>query len=154
MACAVACCAAEPPAPTFALPGKAAPVRLRIEVTLNGESPNVGWDTFLGRWFEFFDRDASGALSREEAARLGPLPLPGKRELAFDFAALDRDGGGASRAEFADYCRRGGGVATVGTVSPPAADDLRLSALFQQRLDADRDGRYSAAELRSIAAAL
>jgi Ca2+-binding EF-hand superfamily protein len=153
--CAAICCAAEPGgAPTFSLPGETTPLHLRVEVAVNGQSPDASWQKFFSRWFEFFDRDADGMLDREEARRLRPLPLPGKKELAFDLAERDRDSGGVSPAEFAAHLRRGGCWAVVGSVDPPAIEDLRLGALLHRQLDANRDGRFSAEELRNISAAL
>src|SRR5262249_1800572 len=89
-------------------------------------------------------------LSRDEAGRVVPLPLPlpGRRELTTDFAKLDADGDGkGSRAEWKAYCRGNGLGPVVAVVEPPAANDLPLRARFFRRLDADGDGKPPRAEL-------
>src|SRR5437867_1524176 len=74
--------------PVLLLPGKKRPFRLGLEVT-NGKSSSADWEAFLDRLFDHFDRDGDGSLSRAEAGRLMPLPLPGGKELAIDFDKLD-----------------------------------------------------------------
>jgi Ca2+-binding EF-hand superfamily protein len=146
----------EPPAgPVLLLPCAKGPVRLRVDVVIDGQPPAAAWDAFLDRLFDYFDRDGDGFLSRDEAGRMVPLPLPGRRELTIDFARLDADGDGkASRAEWKGYCRGNGCGPVVVVVEPSSADDLRLGELFFRRLDADGDGKLTRAELRRAPRAL
>jgi Ca2+-binding EF-hand superfamily protein len=138
---------AEPAGPVLVFPGGPA-ARLRLEVTFDGQHPEVRWSAFLDALFDFLDRDGDGWLSPAEVARMPPLPLPGGRELTADFANLDanRDGR-ASRAELKAFCRAGGFAPVVVVVRSPSADDLRLAAAFQRRLDANGDGILTRAEL-------
>jgi Ca2+-binding EF-hand superfamily protein len=138
-----------PGGPVLALPGEDRPLRLRLDVVIDGKSPTAAWDVFLERLFDFFDRDGDGWLSRDEVGRTVPLPLPGGKELTIDFARLDADRNGkASRAELKAFCRANGFGPVVAVVEPPSADDLRLSGLLLRGLDADGNGKLTRAELR------
>jgi Ca2+-binding EF-hand superfamily protein len=137
-----------PTEPVLLLPGTEEPTRLRLEVVVDGQAPAVAWEAFLDRLLDWFDRDGDGSLTRAEANRMFPLPLPEGKELALDFAKLDTDGNGkVSRAELKAYCRANGFGPVVAFVEPPSADDLRLADLFLHRLDANGDGRLTRAEL-------
>jgi Ca2+-binding EF-hand superfamily protein len=138
-----------PSGPVLLLPGADGPLRLRLDVVIDGKPPAAAWGEFLDRLFDYFDRDGDGSLSREEAGRMVALPLPGGKELAIDFARLDADGDGkGSRAELKSFCRANGFGPVVAAVRPPTADDVRLAELMFRRLDADGDGRLTRAELR------
>lgn len=145
--------AKAPTGTVLLFPGEGVPFRLRLEMA--GPAPAKDWDEFLDRLFDHFDRDGDGALSRAEAARIVPLPIPGDRELLIDFGRLDadRDGKG-SRSELKAFCRGQGFAPVVLTVSGPGADDDRLARLFLTRLDANGDGKLSAGELRRAPRAL
>jgi Ca2+-binding EF-hand superfamily protein len=148
---------AEKPAPcqVLVLPGAKGPCRIRLEVLIDGRSPETAWDRFLDRLFDWFDQDGNGSLSEAEVRRMFPLPLPGRKELVIDFARLDTNGDGkASLAEFKEFCRRGGFVPVVVQVAAPSADDFRLAELFLRRLDSNGDGKLSRAELRQAAESL
>jgi Ca2+-binding EF-hand superfamily protein len=119
---------------------------LRLEVLVDGRPPEAGWGAFLERLFDWFDRDGDGSLSREEAARIFPLPLPGGKALAVDFARLDVDQDGkASRKELKAYCRRHGFGPVVAVVEPPSAEDTRLADLFLRHLG---NGKLTRADWR------
>jgi Ca2+-binding EF-hand superfamily protein len=138
-----------PAGPVLLFPGAKGPSRLRLDVVVDSQSPTTAWDAFLDRLFDFFDQDGDGLLSRDEASRMFPLPIPGRNELIIDFAKLDADGNGkASRAELKSFCRANGFGPVVVVVAPPSADDLRLAELLFHRLDADGDGKLTQAELR------
>jgi Ca2+-binding EF-hand superfamily protein len=135
--------------PVVLLPGAKEPSRLRLDVSIDGKPPTAAWDAFLDQLFDFFDRDGDGSLSRDEASRMVPLPLPGGKELTVDFARLDADGNRkGSREEWKSYCRANGFGPVVTVVKPPSADDLRLGELLFRRLDADGDGKLTESELR------
>jgi Ca2+-binding EF-hand superfamily protein len=137
------------------LPGAKEPFRLRLDVVLDGRSPDTAWEGFLDRLFDWFDRDGDGALSKAEVARMFPLPLPGRRELAIEFARLDTDGDGkASRTELKAYCRRNGFGPVVVEVEGPSAADARLAELFLRRLDTDGDGKLTKVEWQQAADSL
>jgi Ca2+-binding EF-hand superfamily protein len=136
------------PGPVLLLPGAKEPCRLRLEIAVDGQPPAAAWERFLDRLFAHFDTDGDGSLSRAEAARLMPLPLPGGKELVIAFDRLDADGDGkASRAELKAFCRAGGFTPVVVVVAGPAREDVRLADLFRG-LDADGDGKLTRAELR------
>jgi Ca2+-binding EF-hand superfamily protein len=142
--------AEQPPAgPVLMLPGANEPVRLRPDVSVDGQPPTAAWEAFLDRLFDWFDRDGDGSLSRAEADRIFPLPLPGGKELTIDFARIDAGGNGKlGRAGLKAFCRENGFTPVVAVVEPPSADDLRLADLFLRRLDADGDGKLTRAELQ------
>src|SRR5258708_2375110 len=63
--------------PVLVLPGAKEPCRVRLDVVVDGQSPTAAWEAFLDSLFDWFDRDGDGSLSRDEASRMVPLPLPG-----------------------------------------------------------------------------
>jgi Ca2+-binding EF-hand superfamily protein len=141
-------------APVLLLPGGREHFALRLEVS-GDPSPTAEWEAFLERLFDHFDRDGDGWLSRAEAGRIMPLPLPGGKELVIDFDRLDTDHNGkGSRAELKAYCRQNGFAPVVLVVLPPSADDARLAHLFLHQLDANGDGKLSLDELRRAPRAL
>jgi Ca2+-binding EF-hand superfamily protein len=129
-------------------PTGGAPARLRVEVTGAGGRPDAGWAAFLDRLFDHFDRDGNGALSAPEVVQVFPLPLPGGKTVATDFAGLDADRDGrATRSEFKAFYRRAGFAPVVVVPTAPSADDLRLAAALFRHLDRDGDGQLTASEV-------
>src|SRR5262249_50375266 len=118
------------PSGALSLPGEKEPVRLRLEIVSDGKPLDGEWEEFLDRLFDHFDRDGDGSLSRAEATRIMPLPLPGGKELVIDFDRLDADQNGkASRAELKAFCRAGGFTPVVLVVTLPTAEDAALESL-------------------------
>jgi Ca2+-binding EF-hand superfamily protein len=123
-------------------------VSIRIEIDIDGQTAGQGWHAFLDRLFRHFDRNGDGKLDAAEVARMFPLPLPGRKTLAMNFAAMDADKDGAvSLGELKKYCAKGGFAPVVAVFEPATVDDARLAKLFTMELDTNRDGKLSAAEL-------
>jgi Ca2+-binding EF-hand superfamily protein len=143
----------RPPAgPVLLLPRAKEPLRLMLDMVVDGQPPASAWNTFLDGLFDWFDRDGDGSLNRAEVNRIFPLPLPGGNELTLDFAKLDADGNEKiSRAELKAFCRENGFDPVVALVEPPSAEDLNFGELFLSCLDANRDGKLTRAELRRAA---
>lgn len=125
------------------------PARLRVAVAGDADpSPEAAWADFLDRLFDHFDRDGNRSLSPEEAGRVFPLPLPGGKQIAPDFAAFDADRDGkATPAEFRAFYRQAGFAPVVVVPRPPARNDGRLAIAAFRHLDRDGDGKLSAVEL-------
>jgi Ca2+-binding EF-hand superfamily protein len=143
----------QPSGPVLVLPGAKGPCRLRLDLVVDGRSPLAAWDLFLDKLFDHFDADGDGWLSRAEAARIMPLPLPGGRHLVIDFARLAAENGKVTRAGLKAFCRANGFTPIVVVVTPPSANDLHLANLFLRCLDADGNGRLTPDELRRVPAA-
>lgn len=141
--------------PDLLFPGERGQLRLRLQISADGQAPETAWEAFLNKLFDHFDRDGDGSLSAAEAARVFPLPLAGGREAVVDFGRLDadRDGKG-SRAELKAFYRKAGFTPVVVIVVPPAADDLRLNEALFRHLDRDGDGKLTKAELEKAGSLL
>jgi Ca2+-binding EF-hand superfamily protein len=134
--------------PTVSLTARGESIRIELDILVDGHPPTVAWDQFLDRFFDFFDRDNDGALTQTESERMPPLPLPDQKQLTLGFLKLDSDSSGrVSRAELKNFCREGGYTPVVIRVESPSTDDLRLSGVFRQWLDEDRDGMFTANKL-------
>jgi Ca2+-binding EF-hand superfamily protein len=114
---------------------------------VDGQAPDVAWEAFLDKLFDYFDRDADRLLSAAEAGRVFPLPLPGGRVAAMDFTKLDadRDGRG-TRAEFKAFYRLAGFTPLVVVIRPPPAEQVRLGEAVFRHFDRDGDGQLTRAE--------
>src|SRR5262245_5707200 len=134
---------------TVSLPISHEPIRLELAILVDGNPPQVAWDEFLDRFFDFFDRDDDGSLAEAECLRLPPLPLADRKQLRFAYSEMDRDNNGSvGKSELKAFCGNRGFVPLVTRVEQPSADDLKLSEIFQEWLDVDRDGTVTANELR------
>src|SRR5262249_53758952 len=85
------------------------PFRLRLDVDDDSQPLSVAWDRFLNCLFDWFDQDGDGALNQMEVNGIFPLPLPGGKDLAIDFAKLDTDGDRkVNRAALKAFCHKNG----------------------------------------------
>lgn len=125
------------------------PVRLRVMMTADGQSPEVAWREFLDRLFTHFDRDGNGTLNKEETGRVVPLPVIGS-EVKPDFAKMDADcDGKVTAGEFREFFRTAGFTPVVGVVSPPTVRSLEVAEALFAALDRDGDNTLSAKELKA-----
>jgi Ca2+-binding EF-hand superfamily protein len=134
------------------------PILLRLHLFADGKPAADRWAAYLDRLFDFFDRDEDGFLDKEEIQRIfSPTLLRqlfnGNFTVVRDMAppplqSLDlNEDGKVSREEFHTYYRRfGAGPVFVVFDSLPPIDDTLSEALFAA-LDANHDGKLSAAEL-------
>ena len=123
-------------------------VSVRIELAVDGAPADRAWHEFLERLFRHFDRNGDGKLDATEVGRMFPLPLPNRKSLPMAFAAMDVDKDGVvSLPELKRYCERGGFTPVVALLEPSTDDDARLAKLLLDELDANRDGKLSAAEI-------
>jgi Ca2+-binding EF-hand superfamily protein len=162
--------AAEQPA---AVPGDAQdlvlfldtrPCLIRLHVQINGRSYRRNWDDTIGHLFHFLDVDGDGALSKKEAAlapsrtqwvqlmtgsTVEPDSPPEFAELAGEASATK-----IRREPFTRYYSdSGGGALQIEWGWRPPAQD-QLSDALMARLDKDKDGMLSRAELSSAQALL
>jgi Ca2+-binding EF-hand superfamily protein len=123
--------------------------RVRLCLTLEGQALAARWEAFLDRWFDYFDRDGSGWISRPEAARILTLPAAESVSLAFDFERADTDKDGkVSRGELKAFYRRGGFTPVRAVVEAPALRDLQVSEALFRHLGPAPDGKLTRARLR------
>jgi Ca2+-binding EF-hand superfamily protein len=125
------------------LPG-AEKERLRFDITSDGPPPSATWGKFLDRWFDFYDRDGDGVLNPREAARIIPIPLPGKKTAPFDFAKADADRDGkVTRTEFRAYYRAAGFTPILAIAEPATLRDLQIADAIFRHLGPDSEGILS-----------
>lgn len=136
--------------PVLSFPSGAGTARLKLNVTVEGQSPDSNWNTFLDSLFDYFDRNGDGSLSSAEAARVIALPLSKDRTVALNFAKLDsnRDDR-ASREEFLAYYRSAGFAAVVVAIQPAPIEILSLGDSLFVRLDRDGDSAISVEEWKA-----
>ena len=134
--------------PDFLFPHEPAAIRLRVELQLENQAPEVAWNLFLDKWFDFFDRDANGLLNEVEVARVLPLPLLDQKHVSLSVKEFDANGDGqGSREEIKAFYLRAGFAPVVGAMRPPADDALRMSDTLFLQLDGDQNGTLTKAEL-------
>lgn len=140
---------------TLKLGDGANPLRLRLDVVIDGRSPLENWSRFLDALFDHFDRDADALLSSAEAKSMFPLPLTKGKHLIIDFAVLDADRSrAATRDEFRAYCVENGFAAIIVHFVPASAEDARFSAWWQRCLDVPVGGKFTGDEWRRLPAAV
>ncbi len=132
------------------LPGK--DQRFRLQLTVEGQSPTAAWGAFLDSWFDWFDRDGDGCLSRDEAARVFALPLTGQRgaHLNFDQADANKDGK-LSREEMKAFYSRAGFTPVLTAALPTSLKDLQIAEALFRHFGPDGQGRLTPASLKRIA---
>jgi Ca2+-binding EF-hand superfamily protein len=157
--------AADPPAakaPTASVRevvyfGPAGPVRIRLNVSLDGRQVDAAWADAIDSLFAFRDRDGDGFLDPAERAPFlpprrgkdiefaidGPFPV---QPLVLSFPQKDEK---VSRAAFAEAVKTAGRGAIGLRVVASRPDSRQLSAALFRHLDQDGDGRLSADELRA-----
>jgi Ca2+-binding EF-hand superfamily protein len=124
--------------------------RLRLQLAIKGESHSIDttWTAFLDQWFDWFDRDGDGVLTRGEAARIFPLPLPDGRSVAFDFDQADAARNGKiTRAELKTFYRRAGFAPVLTRVVPPSLEDLQVAEAMFHHLGAGKGGKLTVEHL-------
>ncbi len=145
----------EPAGVDLLFPSEEKPARLRVSVTVGGDSPEKAWGDFLDRLFTTYDRDRNGLLEPVEAQRVFALPLPDGEQVKLDFAQLDRNQDGqATPEEFRTFYDRAGFRPVVAVVRPPTQAQQQLSAALFRSLDRDGDANLAKAELRQATALL
>jgi Ca2+-binding EF-hand superfamily protein len=141
--------------------GEGRPLRVRVDVELDGQPLEAFWDETFRKLFAELDRDGDGLLSREEARR-APSALrvrqlswglffaaPGPPPAWADLARRPSEER-VNLAEFVDYYRRRGvGRVQVAAGRAPATDALTDALL--RGLDRDGDGRVSREEWQAAA---
>lgn len=144
------------------------PVLVRLHVRVDGKPfrplYRAAWEDYVRHVFRYLDRGGKGYLTEAEARRLPP-PLrsgaavgPGGMPInvAFNFRVLDADGDGkVTLRELLEYYEEFGGGALRGHVDTGQRRTSTVlgEALFT-RLDANKDGKLDADELKAAATTL
>lgn len=165
--------AAEQPASLHPVPSDAQdlvlfldarPYLIRLHLQVNGRSFRGNWDESIAHLFRYLDADGDGALSKKEAA-LAPSKLQWVQlmtgvtiepDAAPEFADL---AGSTKEARvkltyFSHYYRHSGGGALQIEWGWRQPGQDRLSDALFGRLDKNKDGRLSRAELLAAEAVL
>lgn len=151
---------APPPAAAdleLTVAGKSTLLRWRIEA--DGQPATAAWIAYQKSLFVDLDRDGDGRLDRQEASRVPSAAflrsfLQGDTETetaeaSAPFAKLDADNNGQLTAqELADYYQGAALSALVPLIRDLSSHGQRLNDALLARLDRDKDGRLSRAELR------
>ena len=144
-----------------ALLGADRPVHVRLHISVDGRPIAKTWRRHIESWFKFLDRDGDNVLTEAELQFAPPAPamLQGMRQGNIVYSTglgIAADNFGAKRsanlAEFIEYYLANG----AGPISAGAgfnSTDPLSEALFK-RLDRDKDGKLSKAELLAAAKTL
>ncbi len=144
-----------------ALLGADRPVHVRLHISVDGRPISKTWRRHIESWFKFLDRDGDNVLAEAELQYAPPAPamLQGMRQGNIVYStglgiAADNFGDkrSANLAEFIEYYLANG----AGPISAGAgfnSTDPLSEALFK-RLDRDKDGKLSKAELLAAAKSL
>jgi Ca2+-binding EF-hand superfamily protein len=129
--------------------------RLRLELAVEGQTLATAWEAFLDRWFDYFDRDGDGYLSRAEAGRMFALPVPGRQGIALDFDRADANGDGkVTRFEMIAYYVQAGFRPIVTVIQPLSLEDMQVAEAFFRHLGPDKTGRLTLEKLKRASAVL
>jgi Ca2+-binding EF-hand superfamily protein len=116
---------------------------LRIELTIPGFNPETAHAQFLDRWFDYFDRDGDGSLSRAEADRVIPLPSFKGANIRLDFVRADADKNGQlTRAEFKADVKASGFTPVVVVKQSIDPQVQKLCDATFLRFDTDGGGEF------------
>jgi Ca2+-binding EF-hand superfamily protein len=160
--------AAERDVQDFVYLGDKGPVLMRLHVRIDGKPLVDVWEEFVGKLFAYLDVNGDGALNKNEASRLPPMPMlfnngPGFAGPRLNIVlALDKDHDGKiTKDELTDWLRKNGAapfqisaggnqqiqtrLIIAGQAEPPSADAIN-EKLFTL-LDTDKDGKLSREEL-------
>jgi Ca2+-binding EF-hand superfamily protein len=150
----------------FVFLGDTRPVLVRLQVQIDGQPFEAAWTDFMRQWFDYFDVNGDGLLSKAEVER-APQPqilyfmaqgsiggFGGQNNtLKFDQVTKSKNGT-VSRQEFADYYRKNGFGPVQFAHGPDMGTSDRLTDALFLHLDKDKDGKLSKEEVAVAAAAL
>jgi Ca2+-binding EF-hand superfamily protein len=165
--------AAEQPAPLRPVPGDAQdlvlfldarPYLIRLHLQIDGRSFRGNWDESIGHLFRYLDVDGDSSLSKKEA-ELAPSKTQWVQlmtgttlepDAAPEFGELSGGAGNTkvTEASFARYYRHSGAGALQVEWGYRSLKQDRLSDALWGRLDKDKDGTLSRAELLAAESAL
>jgi len=141
------------------------PVLLRLHMRSGDRPYSAAWDDYMKTFFDYFDRNGDGKLSKAEVERApntqflqfhlqGALGFPFQGQ-AVRLQDMDQNKDGeVTLAEFKDYYRRGGiSPLQFANNNNRTATDRVTSTLFKY-LDTNHDGKLSAEEMARAPEAL
>jgi Ca2+-binding EF-hand superfamily protein len=128
--------------------GRGGPVRLHLQIQIDGRSADAVWKEAVDALFAFCDKNGDGELDAAELAIFArpqtEPPDPLRVQLAFP--SRNRK---VTRAEFAALLRDAGCEAVNLKFISGRSDSDQLSATLFRHLDQDGDGKLSVSELKA-----